>query len=949
MDTMNFKKYIILLLFVSLKSVVYAQPDYQTQMDIIFNIPAHKVTTGVLINRSPDIIDMQNFKLQSDANPTAINMRNWLELFYRLYASHLNMNGFSYDVMLAHKYPDQTADGQIPLGLIYYRYDKIKSHAVQNGLLSVDTLNQKITDISPAGQTPLETDTCFAASALMDTITVGTHTFILKDSLFVSNKKTDVQEIYTDFGNGQGYLRVYPNQPIAISYNTLGNKTIKTKIVVASKSYYASSQLYVKNAPFQPLSAATSGIPIPDFGPEPYTYISGNIEIKSYYGIWYRCNHDNTIRKPILIVSGFDPEDNNRIGSEKEGEKEEKIHIYNVFNKNRFLDGLREMGYDIIIYRSASSTQSIIPNALSLVYFITTKINAAKTSDNELIVIGSSMGGLMCRYALTWMEYMGVDHKTKLFITMDSPHNGANIPLGIQFMLHYLNQNFLESISKIKDATDDMLNSTSAKEMLIYHHSNTTGGTARCHSNRDGFLNDLAARGNFPKKCRTMAVSLGSGNGTNQGFPAGAPLLIKPASPIVTGAYLTLDVILMMVGIPPTIGVTLAHTSWEFEVNAVPNQTSKSIYKETISLDVCIPRTKVYFKWWWAAAGIPPVIVPYLDCSPNLLNRNIVVNNTQPLDNAPGSIMGLHNLSIVIQGNLIPTLLNILGVVWTDPFYDCFIPAYSALGLNVAPHTNIKSYLNTAPGVTKINDNFYFNTNKSVSLFDYLYIENANLYHVSAPNKEGVFSADMLAAMDESIATSQLTLGDKTISSGQSVAYEAENITVNGNFIVQSGGSLDMRGNEIVLKPGFHAKAGSSAVIKADNSWICPAGSIQSVSFSPLSKLAWEEVSESQTQIRVQTQTSEEQLTHAIEQEEMENEIRFFPNPVENILNLHILNRVEGEIKITVIDIKGQTIYSQLITNSVNNTIDFSRFVSGVYIVIIASKDSVRSFKIIKQ
>jgi hypothetical protein len=81
----------------------------------------------------------------------------------------------------------------------------------------------------------------------------------------------------------------------------------------------------------------------------------------------------------------------------------------------------------------------------------------------------------------------------------------------------------------------------------------------------------------------------------------------------------------------------------------------------------------------------------------------------------------------------------------------------------------------------------------------------------------------------------------------------------------------------------------------------------------------------------------------------MENDIRFFPNPVENILNLEILNRMEGEIKITVIDINGQTVYSQPITNNVDNTIDFSRFVSGVYIVIIASKDSVRTNKIIKQ
>ena len=55
-------------------TIIQAQEDYQTQMDDIFNIPAYKVTTGVLINRSMDIIEMQDFKLQLNAyNATVSN------------------------------------------------------------------------------------------------------------------------------------------------------------------------------------------------------------------------------------------------------------------------------------------------------------------------------------------------------------------------------------------------------------------------------------------------------------------------------------------------------------------------------------------------------------------------------------------------------------------------------------------------------------------------------------------------------------------------------------------------------------------------------------------------------------------------------------------------------------------------------------------------------------
>ena len=561
---------ILLALILMQVTIIQAQVDYQMQMDSVFIIPAYKVTTGVLIDRSPDIIEMQDFKLQPNVNnATGINARNWLELFYRLFGSHLNMSSFTYDLTLAHKYLENPVVEQIPLGLIYYHYDKIKDNAVQNGLLSADTVNHIITDISPVGQSPLEVDTCLAASSLVDTIPIGMNVFILKDSLFISNRKSDIQEIYVDFDNGQGYVRVFPNLPVAVSYTSTGKKILKLKTVIGMINYFSTFFLYVIAT-----QAAYNG-PTPDFGPEEYRYNSGNIDIKAWYGIWYRCNHDNTIRKPLLIVSGFDPDDKNRIASE--GDQKNKVYLYNVANKDGFLDHLREMGYDIIVYRSKNSTESVIDNAMNLVNFMQEKIINVKTSDIELIVMGASMGGLVCRYALTYMEHNNIPHKTKLFISMDSPQNGANIPLGFQYLLYYINQNSFEVICRLKDALKNMLDSPAAKEMLLYHHSNTSGGTARSATERTTYLNNLALIGNFPQKCRTMAVSMGSGISTTQGFSAGATLLKKNPGPNVIDPLSTLETFLEILGIISIPKISLSATSWEFEVKAVPNQTSGEI------------------------------------------------------------------------------------------------------------------------------------------------------------------------------------------------------------------------------------------------------------------------------------------------------------------------------------------------------------------------------------
>ena len=74
--------------------------------------------------------------------------------------------------------------------------------------------------------------------------------------------------------------------------------------------------------------------------------------------------------------------------------------------------------------------------------------------------------------------------------------------------------------------------------------------------------------------------------------------------------------------------------------------------------------------------------------------------------------------------------------------------------------------------------------------------------------------------------------------------------------------------------------------------------------------------------------------------QETENKLHIFPNPVENILNLQILNVIEGEIRITIVDTNGHVVYSQLIMNNVDNVIDCSQFNSGVYFVNLAFKGS---------
>ena len=67
------------------------------------------------------------------------------------------------------------------------------------------------------------------------------------------------------------------------------------------------------------------------------------------------------------------------------------------------------------------------------------------------------------------------------------------------------------------------------------------------------------------------------------------------------------------------------------------------------------------------------------------------------------------------------------------------------------------------------------------------------------------------------------------------------------------------------------------------------------------------------------------------------------------MLNLQILNKIEGAIRILIINEAGQIVYSQQIENGINNNIDFSRYSRGIYFIKIAFKSGAKTIKIVKK
>ncbi len=228
-----------------------------------------------------------------------------------------------------------------------------------------------------------------------------------------------------------------------------------------------------------------------------------------------------TLHNPVLVVEGFD------ISNSMNWPE-----LYDLLNQEDLVNDLQAFGRDLLVLNFTDSTVDILANA-ALNESAIAYINAHRADPaDKFTAVGASLGGLTLRKALVDMP----DHDVDTWISFDAPHEGANIPLGLQ--------EFFEHFSTVSRSEFDpiraflaSLDTPAARQLLIAHHSHSpdapTGGSA---PERQDFINVMDATG-YPTNCKTIAIANGSGFGETLPFSPGdliihwyndGPILIGP-------------------------------------------------------------------------------------------------------------------------------------------------------------------------------------------------------------------------------------------------------------------------------------------------------------------------------------------------------------------------------------------------------------------------------------
>ena len=311
-------------------------------------------------------------------------------------------------------------------------------------------------------------------------------------------------------------------------------------------------------------------------------------------------------------------------------------------------------------------------------------VNGLKVGSEKNVVLGMSMGGLVARYALRHMEQTGRIHDTKLYISHDVPHQGANVPLAFQALVRHLAGESVRwpllfgltsidfSIANLFPELNNgmaILQSPAAQQMLIYQLSGSGSSIANTtNSLRQSFVSEYTGMG-YPVQggIRCIAISNGSECGTPLGF--------QPYSVLVNIDFtydLNYFVGLFARGVsltPLKMITSLVSTNTDvkaqFITRALPDQQSRQIYSG-----------KLFIK---------KKVLGFINIEEQLINEK-TLNSTAamlPLDNAGG---GVYDIAQLVS--LPPEISQYI----LEPRFS-FIPTYSSLDIGSGLQTIVLSDL----------------------------------------------------------------------------------------------------------------------------------------------------------------------------------------------------------------------------------------------------------------
>jgi pimeloyl-ACP methyl ester carboxylesterase len=559
-----------------------AQGDWQTGTDsMLLYVNKSPVTTGLLIDRSMPISNVADFLNSRDTSSYAYATQVYTELYGSSYSpARMTKPGKLFDMIAV-----QNIQNRIPVQVLDYRYNQIKPTAIQDGLLTYDTATGFAYN-TPGSPNPFLEKRLQMTTLLVEKVKSPVVTLVLMPHFVSRNTNLDVQSIQI---TGSGFNKTL-NGPVDTATVNFGNTgmhylTITTTLsngqqfTTKNKVYIGEEQAGITNRPEIEAPRACFDIAfegtIPWQGYDETNAYRGKYDLSIYYRDGTACipGTQQPLKNPVILIDGFDPTDKRNSGNRVLYTKFLKYIDDVNFPPNPpveidFVREIQKRGFDVILVDIPTywhtNTGNIIPldsnasnppagyswdmgklirgggdyverNAMTMVSLL---INiqqqmAAAGSTDSITLIGPSMGGQITRYALKYMEDRGIPHRVRLWVSQDSNHEGAVLPIGEQFVIAY---NAREKNAESIIARDRQVMAPAARQFLLYHFTKNiddldnlnvineqAGGSPGYFSRFSTTMDSIG----WPQQCRKIATISGAENGSALDIPSAGNLTMK--------------------------------------------------------------------------------------------------------------------------------------------------------------------------------------------------------------------------------------------------------------------------------------------------------------------------------------------------------------------------------------------------------------------------------------
>ncbi len=735
--------------------------------------------SGFLMNKGdlvPLYTEDRTIKWNSQSSGYVItNPVNWKILYESLKASYSSLDSERINFFDAWFSKNNEENTNIPIGII-----DLNAHYLQK-----QTIERYAQNVIPVeSNDELLNTRVFAVSHLQHTVYGRQASFHIDPKYFLVNRGIEISSVEIDFDDGHGYSSYSLDEGnISINYPDYGEKSIKYKISDAGKIIISYSKLLIKKGT-ENLTGTKVDAPI-TMNSSARTLLSDGDPNVALYIQESQCD-GGIFDKPILLVEGFDILEN--VSSEE---------MVNDYMDLGLWTNLEAAGYDLVGVDFHHNHDGLEHNAQVLADVIKA-INRWKERGNfETIIIGESMGGVLTKMALSKLEDEGYDHQCGLYISFDAPHNGANIPLSLQqFLVEVKGKinglgllgafaevvinvaNGIAAFEKDYDANpltmlnqaDRALKSRSAKELLIRHYSNLNHVNATFLDS----YNRLKST-SFPSLSRNIALVSGSNGEGSVGSSKDRQFRYpRSEDPPTSRMSYTSD---------PNISTFLhqgENKAWFTHINMVH------------------PAGSYKLPWNFTTQSLEPFSTmdfPYCNKEWDMVPGGYISND--------GMNGGSESFTFIPTVSAIALTHNEFVKVDGPYFFD----------------ENAGDTRRTKSGIVQNN----------LSPFDDIYAGSRHTYHVDESEVVELWEH----IEEREIMHQNLYLQDRTITTGMSRKFEAEN-TVDighdvtpsgwekeigtGDFVIQNGATVSVASvGPITLKHGFKALTGSSVVLRAKN------------------------------------------------------------------------------------------------------------------------------------